>query len=140
MSTYHYDQVYSYESIFKEVKELILPTLIERINPADIEASGLNQIQFSEYIYNLIMALGYNELDVNAAVNDLMPTRNPFIYPGPVETDVVNMAIHLCKVIEDYKHQVWAFQGFHKNTQNLMAHKQVIIEVKKQLLATQFGL
>ena len=140
MNTYHYDQIYSYETILVEVKELILPTVIERINPGDIEATGLTRMELAEHVYSLIMSLGYNEEDVNAAVNDLMPTRNPIIYPGPDETEAINMAIHLVMVLEDYKHQVWAFQGFHKNTKNLMPHKQVIIEVKKQLLATQFGI
>jgi hypothetical protein len=136
---YHYDQIYSYEAILKEVKELIFPTLVGRINPGDVKATGLRREELAEIVYSQIMALGYNESDINAAVNDLMPTRNPIIYPGPTEADAVNMAIHLVMVTEDYKHQVWSFQQFHNLTQALKPHKEVIIAVKKQLLAAELG-
>lgn len=136
---YQYDQIYSYEKLQQEIKELIIPTIIEKVNPQDAKSTGLSKTALASLIYSQIMALGYNDEDVNATVNDLMPSRNPIIYPGPDETDAVNMALHLVMILEDYKHQIWAFKSFHKLTQELRPQKEIIIEVKKHLLATQFG-
>ncbi len=135
---HRYDQIYSYEKLLLEVKELIMPTIINRINPDDIEATGLTREILAEDVYSKIMALGYNQCDINAALNDLMPTRNYLLYPGEDELEAVNMAMHLSIALEDYKHQIWAFQAFHNLTQELKPYKEVIITVKKHLLATQF--
>jgi len=136
--TYHYDQVYSYEKISQEVKDLIMPTIIERINPDDCKFTGLAKFALAEDVYSKIMALGYNDRDVNAALNDLMPTRNPILYPGTDELEAANMSLHLVIALEDYKHQIYAFQAFHKLTQELKPHKEVIIAVEKHLFALQF--
>jgi len=141
MNTYHYDQVYSYEKILQEVKELILPTIEEMVNPKDLITSGLSKAAYADIIYTHIMALGYNEGDLRASFDDIFPTRNRIMYPEADEQDAAGkMFINLAAISKDLKHQFWAFQEFHKNTKNLMPHKEVIIEVKKQLLATQFGL
>ena len=140
MNTYHYDQVYSYEKILQEVKELILPTIEEMANPEDLINTGLNKAEYADIIYTHIMALGYNAGDLRAAFDDIFPARNIIMYPETDEQDAAGkMIINLAAIAKDFKHQFWAFQEFHKNTKNLMPYKQVIIEVKKQLLATQFG-
>lgn len=132
--TYHYDQVYSYEKILKEVKELILPTIVQRINPKDIEATKLSREHLADFVYSQIMALGYNEGDINASVTDLMPTRNPIIYYDSEEMDAVNMAIHLSIASEDYADQIRAFSVFHKMTKELKPHNEIIRSVKMQLI------
>lgn len=129
----------SYESMLKEVEALILPTVVERINPGDVKALGLRKEDLADIVYTQIMALGYNNCDVNASLNDLMPTRNLIVYPGPADLEAANMAMHLVMVLEDYKHQVWSFQQFHKLTQERKSYKEVMIGVKKQLLAAQLG-
>jgi hypothetical protein len=141
MNTYHYDQFYSYEKILEEVKALILPTIEEMANPEDLQYTGLTKNAYAEIIYTHVMALGYNEGDLNSSLNDIFASRNPILYPEINDQDAAaKMFINLAGIMDEYKHQVWAFQEFHKNTKNLMPHKQVIIEVKKQLLATQFGM
>ncbi|MBS1612956.1 MAG: hypothetical protein JST49_09060 [Bacteroidetes bacterium] len=129
----------SYIMMLEEVKALILPTILERINPEDLKLTGLEKDDYADIVYTQIMALGYNEGDINASVNDLLPTRNPFIYPGPDELEAVNMAMHLVIVSEDFKHQVWSFQQFHKLTQEYKPYKEVMLGVKRQLLAAQLG-
>jgi hypothetical protein len=140
MSTYHYDQVYPYEKILQEVKELILPTIEEMANPEDLINTGISKSAYADIIYTHIMALGYNAGDLRAAFDDIFPARNMIMYPETDEQDAAGkMIINLAAISKDFKHQFWAFQDFHKNTTNLMPYKQVIIEVKKRLLATQFG-
>ena len=140
MNTYHYDQVYSYEKILQEVKALILPTIAEMANPEDLELTGLTNDAYADIIYTHVMALGYNNCDFRAAFDDIFPDRNIIMYPETDESDAAGkMIINLAAIAKDFKHQVWAFQEFHKNTKELMPHKQVIIEIKKQLLAIQFG-
>ena len=131
---YYYDQVYSYEKILGEVKELLLPTILDSIPPKDVAKTNLRKEDLAEIIYTQIMALGYNNQDINFSLNDLMPTRNPFIYTGPEETDAVNMAIHLSIICNDYSHQVRAFQAFHKMTRELKSHDEIIRNVKLQIL------
>lgn len=131
---YHYDQVYSYEKILEEVKELLLPTILDSIPSEEVAKTNLRKEDLAEIIYSQIMALGYNNQDINSSLNDLMPTRNPFVYTGPAETDAVNMAIHLSIICNDYSHQVRAFQSFHKMTQELKSHDEVMRNVKLQIL------
>lgn len=139
MNTYSYDQIYPYEKILQEVRELIIPTIAEIVNPEDLKITGLSNDDYADIIYSHIMALGYNNGDLKAAFDDIFPDRNFVMYPETDETDAAGkMILTLAAISKDFKHQVWAFQCFHKNTQELMSHKQVIIEVKKQLLATQF--
>jgi len=138
MEQHIYDQVYSYQKLLQEVKDLILPTIIDRINPDDCKFTGMSKFALAEDVYSKIMALGYNNGDINAALNDLMPTRNLLLYPGPDELEAANMSIHLVIALEDYKHQIFAFQAFHKLTQELKPHKEVIVAVKKHLFALQF--
>lgn len=133
---YHYDKIYPYEDILKEIKILIFPTIIERINPQEIKNTRLRKEDLSEIVYTQVMALGYNGQDINATLTDLMPTRNPFLYNGTEEEDAVNMAIHLSLVCQEYKFQVLAFQTFHKMTEELKPHNDIIKEVKKLLLFT----
>lgn len=137
-STYNYDQVYSYEKILQEIKDLIIPTIISRINSGDIKNTGLSKFALAEDIYSKVMALGYNDRNINAALNDLMPTRNPILYPGPDEIEVANMSMHLVIALEDYKHQIFAFKTFHNLTLELKPYKEVITTVKKHLFALQF--
>jgi hypothetical protein len=140
MNVYHYDQVYPYEKALAEVKELIIASILPCINQDDLEASGLTSEAYADIVYTHIMALGYNEGDLKAAFDDLFPTRNPVFYWEPDESDAAaKMVLNLSIISEDYKHQVWAFQGFHKNTQALRSYKEVVIEVKKQLLAADLG-
>lgn len=127
-------QHYEYETILHEVKELLLPTIIDRIIPKDLVAVNLDRNILADIIYSQIMALGFNNRDINAALNDLMPTRNPLIYPGSDETDAVNMAIHLAIIDEDYSDQVKAFQVFHQMTKELRPRDEVIRNVKRQVL------
>ena len=139
MNTYHYDQVYSYEKILQEVKELILPTIAEMVNPEDLKITGLTKDAYADVIYTHVIALGYNNGDLRLAFDDIFSERSHVMYPETDESDAsAKMIMNLAAISKDFKHQVLAFQGFHKNTQELMPHKQVIIEVKKQLLATQF--
>ncbi len=139
MNQYHYDQVYPYEKILQEVKELILPTIEYMINPDDLQHTALSPHAYTDVIYTHIMALGYNKGDLRSAFDDTFPTRNPIFYPELEESDAAGrMILNLAAIAEEFKHQVWAFQNFHVNTQALKPHKEVITEVKKQLLATQF--
>jgi len=140
MNQYHYDQVYPYEKILQEVKDLIMPTIIDMIPPDDLTSKGLSSYQYADVIYTHIMALGYNSCDLKAAFDDIFPDRNPFFYPEVDEMDAAaRMLFNLAAISKDYKHQVWAFQEFHKDTKALKPHKEVIVDVKRQLLATQFG-
>lgn len=137
MHKYHYDQVYSYEKILLEVKELIMPTLIEMVHPDDLTGTGLTANAFAELIYTHIMALGYNAGDLKAAFDDIFIERNPVLYPEMDESDAAGkMIINLAAIAKDFKHQVWAFHGFHNDTKNMKPHKEVIINVKRHLLAT----
>jgi hypothetical protein len=131
---YEYDKVYSYEKILEEVKELILPTIIDRINPEDIVKTGLIKQDLANIIYTQIMALGYNNEDINASLNDLMPRKNPIVYPGTNEIEQANMAMHLCAICEDYSHQVRAFKNFHQMTKELKPRNEVIRAVKLHIL------
>ena len=131
---FEYDRVYPYEKILEEIKQLILPTIIDRVNPYDVKETKLRKEDIAEIIYTQIMALGYNDSNVNASLNDLMPTRNPIIYFGPEETDAVNMAIHLCIICKDYSHQVRAFTMFHQMTKELKPHVEVMKNIKMQLI------
>jgi len=139
-SIYHYDQIYPYEKILQEVKELILPTIEEMINTEDLVSTGLSKAEYSDIVYTHIMALGYNGGNLRAAFDDIFPTRNILMYPETDEQDAAaKMIFNLMTIEKDFKYQFWTFQEFHKNTMNLMPHNEVIIEVKKQLLLTQFG-
>ncbi len=131
---YLYDKIYPYSKILQEVKDLILPTILESIDMKDVEKVGLRKEDYAEVVYSQIMALGYNSQDINSAINDLMPTRNPFVYPGPEETDAVNMAIHLSIICKNFAFQIRAFQSFHQMTQNLKSHDEVIKNVKMHFL------
>jgi len=139
MNIYHYDQVYSYEKILQEVKELILPTIEEMAFEEDLVNTGLSKTAYADIIYTHIMALGYNEGDLRAAFDDIFQARNMIMYPETNEQDAAGkMIINLAAISKEYKHQYWAFENFHKDTQALKPHKEVIINVKRQLLATQF--
>ena len=131
---YNYDQIYSYEKILEEVKELLLPTIIDRINPDDVSKTHLRKEDLAEIIYCEIMALGFNSKDINAAVNELMPTRNPFIYKGPDETDAASMAMHLVIISNEYFHQLEAFEMFHQMTKELRPRDEVIRKLKMRIL------
>lgn len=133
---YHYGEIYPYEDMLKEIKDLIFPTITESLSPQAIINTGLRKEDLAEIIYSQIMALGYNGKDVNASLTDLMPTRNPFIYDGTEEEDAVNMAMHLSIICQEYKFQILAFQTFHNMTEELKPHNDVIREVKKLLLFT----
>jgi hypothetical protein len=124
----------SYNELLNEVKNLILPTIIDRVNPEDVIATGLSKVDIANIIYSQIMSLGYNDGDINASINDLMPTRNPIIYNKSEIQDAMDMALHLNFILEDYKFQYWAFKSFHENTQAGMNDKNVLIEVEKFLL------
>ena len=138
---YTYDSIYPYETFLKEVKDLIFPTIIEMINLDDVKNTQLSKEAYAEVIYTHIMALGYNEGNLQAAFNDIFSSRNFVFYPETDESDAAaKMLINLAGIEKEYKHQVWAFQSFHKGTQQLRSHKEVLIEVKKHLLAIQMGL
>lgn len=137
---YQYDQIYPYEKLLQEVKDLIFPTIVDRVHPDDAKALGLTKEALAEVVYTQIMALAYNDEDVNAALNDLMPHRNPIIYYGPADEDAANMALHLVAIFKDYKHQFWTFQQFHMLTKEMKPYKEVMLAVKKQILAAQMGL
>lgn len=140
MNKYHYDQIYPYETILQEVRELILPTIVEMIHPDDLKSIKISPREYADIIYTHIMALGYNEGNLKAAFDDIFPSRNQILYTEIDETDAAGrMIINLAAIAKDFKHQVWAFQGFHKDTQELKPHKEVILNVKRQLLAAQFG-
>jgi len=137
--TYHYDVIYPYPKIIQEVRDLIVPTIIEMANPEDFEGSGLSEKDYADIIYTHVMALGYNNGDVKAAHNDIFASRNAFFYPETNETDATaKMLFNLLSIQKVFKHQVWAFQGFHQDTQLLKPHDEVIREVKKQLLVIWF--
>ncbi|MGP8215565.1 MAG: hypothetical protein ACLQQ4_08380 [Bacteroidia bacterium] len=133
MNEYHYDQIYSYEKIMQEVKELIIPTFVDRINKVDTEITGLEKWALADVIYSSIMALGYNDEDINASLNDLMPTRNQLIYRGPENSDAVSMSFHLCVICKELTYQVNAFSNFHKMTQALKPHDEIIDAVTECL-------
>jgi hypothetical protein len=140
VNVYHYDQVYPYEKALAEVKELTIPTILPSINKNDLISIGLTGEAYADIVYTHIIALGYNEGDLKAAFDDLFPTRNSLFYPETDESEAAaKMFLNLSIIAEDYKHQVWAFQDFHKNTQALKPYKEVIVEVKKQLLAAELG-
>ena len=125
--------------ILEEVKELILPTVIDMSEPADVQHAGLSIEAYADVLYTHIMALGYNNGDIRAAMADIFPERNPMFYPQQDELDAAgHMLLTLTNIQKVFKHQVWAFQGFHQETQALKPHKKVITEVKKSLLAISF--
>ena len=124
-----YNQVYSYEAILKELKELLLPGILKEINPvctALIVLGILSKEDYAELIYEEIMALGYNDQDIKASVGYLMATRNPIIFQGPEKTEDTNLAFHLCGVTEDYPLQINAFEVFQKMTKDLRPHDEII--------------
>jgi hypothetical protein len=137
--TYHYDQIYPYPKILQEVKELIVSTIIDMANPTDYQHTGLNKEAYADIIYTHVMALGYNNGDLKAALDDIFPSRNPFFYPETDDSDAAaKMLFTLARIQKRFKHQAWAFEGFHRDTQQLKPRKEVISEVKKQLLASSF--
>ena len=135
----NYDKIYPYDKLLQEIKELIIPTIIDKVNPKDYRSTGLSKEALAEVVYTQIMGLVYNDFDINATLSDLMPSRNHIIYSGTDESDAANMSLHLVMIQKDYQHQVWAFQKFHKLTQELKPQKEIIIEVKKHLLASKLG-
>lgn len=130
---YHYDQVYSYLQILSEVKDLIFHTITARIHPGSVENTGISANALADIFYSQIMALGYNDNDIDASVNDLMPTRNPYFYPGPDVDDAANMAMHLAVATQQFPHQIAAFNTFHKMTQELEPRDEVIMHVERLL-------
>jgi hypothetical protein len=136
---YNYDSVYPYKTILQEVRSLILPTIIEMSNPEDPDNIGMSKDEFADVLYTHIMALGYNAGDVKAAFDDIFPARNRVFYPDISELEAAaRMIFNLMAITKDFKHQVWAFRGFHQDTEALKPHDEVIREVKKQLLAIQY--
>jgi len=134
--TYHYDVVYPYVKILQEVKDLIYPTILENADPEDIQACGMAKEHYADIIYTHVMALGYNEGDLKAAHEDIFPTRNLDFYPQTDELDAAAAVLfNLARIQKFFQHQVWAFQGFHQDTQALKPRDNVLIEVKKQLLS-----
>lgn len=131
---FHYDHVYPYTKILNEIKELIIPTIIEKINLEDIKTTGLNKQALTDFIYTQIMALGYNDGDINASLNDLMPNRSPIFYNDTEEIDAIKMAVRLSVISEEYSYQISAFSTFHQMTLALKPHKEVIKTVKIKLL------
>lgn len=131
---YNYDEVYPYDKLLQEVKELLLPTITEMVNPLDAKKLNWRKEDVAEIIYTQVMALAYNDENINASLIDLMPIRNQFLYPEPEETAAVNMAIHLCIICKDYSHQLRAFKVFHQMTKELKSRNEIIREVEIHLL------
>ena len=133
MSIYHYDQIYSYKNILQEVKDLILPTITKMVNYEDAKDLGLRKEDLANIYYTHIMALAYNDEDINAALNDLMPSRNSIMYPGSEDEDAANMMINLTIICENFERQIRAFRVFNHLTKELKPHQEVIWHVEMQL-------
>jgi hypothetical protein len=121
----------SYDEMLAEVKSLIWETI--EVSQGDVKNFGLPESALKDIIYTYIMALGYNNENINDALNDLMPTRNLMVYPGS-DDEAVNMAIHLSMVHNDYSHQIRAFKFFHQMSQEQKPYKEIIRSVKMNLL------
>lgn len=122
----------------KEVKNQIFPTIIEMINP-EVENCGITIDAYAEIIYSHIMALGYNKGDINSAVSDLMPFRNPIFYQSTEEEDAITMVNNFSMVMEDFRFQYRAFRVFYENFQNEMPFDKNLIEVQKVLFPLRMG-
>lgn len=73
----------------------------------DVENTRLRKEDYAEVIYTHIMTLGYNEGNLQAALNDIFPSRNPVFYPESDESDAAfKMLINLAGIEKEYKHQV----------------------------------
>jgi hypothetical protein len=70
----------NYEEALAEVKALIIPTLIEQQDPGEHMNYNMSKEAHSEVLFSRVMALGSNDGDIQKALDDLMPTRNPFIH------------------------------------------------------------
>lgn len=108
---------------------------MEKIDGENITRTGLSKQDLAEITYTQIMALGYNNQNINSTLADLMPTRNSNIYPGPEETDSVNMALHLVTICKDFAQQLRAFQCFNQMTQEQKPHDEIIRNVKMLMLS-----
>ena len=130
-----YNPVYLYEAILKEVKDLILPTILRKITFSNvyIVLDILSKEEYAEFIYNQIMVLGYYRQDIHKSVEHLMPGRNRIIYQGHEEADYANMAFLLDGIAEDFELQVNAFKVFYQMTQDLKPYNEVIKNFKKQI-------
>ena len=125
--------------MLKKVKDEIFPTIVDMVNPEIEKDLGINKEAYAEIVYTHIMALRYNNGDINSAINDLMPYRSPIIYHWTEEEDAINMMNNLIMIMKDYQFQYWAFKGFHENIKNKMPFDKAIIEVQKALLPLQMG-
>lgn len=130
---YDYDQVYSYEKILQEVKQLIFPTIVEMVNPEDVKNLGLKKEILADVFYSHIMALAYNDGDLSACLEDLMPFRSPAIYMGSDEEDAAVMSLYLSAMGKEFDRQVRAFKVFHNLTQELAPRDEVLMHVQLQL-------
>jgi hypothetical protein len=122
------------EDIAAKVKSMILPTIENQIHPDDARQFGLRKIDLAEIAFTQIMALAYNKGDINSAVNDLLPTRNPFVYPGNDMEEAANLSLHLAQITEDFKFQYWAFLNYVRMSNEGKDEKDILLEVKKALL------
>jgi hypothetical protein len=78
---------------------------------------NMSKEAYARVLFSRGMALGYNDGDIQKALDDLMPTRNPFIYPGDSELeDKEMMLVDLEIAAHDFKCQVAAFNTFHRKT------------------------
>ena len=135
MELYNNDKIYPDNILLKEIKDIIYPTILEKIKIDNITKPGLSENCLADIIYSQIMSLGYNNQDINLAVVDLLPNRNSTIYNSSEEIDAINMAIDLSVICKSFTPQIRAFIAFHKMTKDLIPQKEIIRNVKMLMLS-----
>jgi hypothetical protein len=124
--------MHEFEGLKIQIKELVIPTIIESLERSPIN-DEMPDDAMSEVIFSHLLALAYNDEDINATLSDLMPFRNPFVYNGSDEDDAVKMSMILVAFLEDFKFQYMAIKGAMNNLVDGEPEKEVIINVKKLL-------
>lgn len=64
MNQYQYDQIYPREKLLHKVKDFIMPTELETINPNELMSIELSSYEYSDIVYIHAMAMSYNNGDL----------------------------------------------------------------------------
>lgn len=124
-----------FEELRPQIKELIIPTIIESLEISPIHDEMLDDAM-AEIIFTHLLSLAYNDEDINATVSDLMPFRNPFIYNGTDEDDAVKMSMILIAFQKDFQFQYMAIKKAMNDLKEDLPEKEVLLNVKSLLLNT----
>lgn len=121
-----------FERLLPKIKEIVLPTIVESLQLSPIIDEIPDDVM-SKDIFIHLLGLAYNDEDINATLNDLMPNRNPFIYTGTDQDNAFKMAMLLVAYTEDFKFQLMAIKGAMKNALEELPEREVLLNVKMLL-------